>query len=126
MGIAEEQMPCWLITCDRCGEGDGGDEHSGYHWPSEREARQQVKDSDWIELPDGRLLCMSCWEDEIPDEVACPRCAAPVGELCRRPDVGWVPTCDERIAAWAAANPPDPAAAPVETGDGADAREGER
>lgn len=104
MAIVEELRPCWTVTCDHCGDGDD-DEYGGHtHWGSEREARDAV-DGDWVTLDDGRLLCMSCWEGEIPDEVPCPRCGAAVGATCVG-EAHWTPTCEERIEAWAVANPP--------------------
>lgn len=106
--IVEETRPCWTITCDCCGDGDDNEFGGHVHWESEEAARREVETSDWATLADGRLVCEICWDEVIPDEVACPRCGAAVGEPCVYPEADWagrVVTCDERIEAWAAAHP---------------------
>lgn len=104
MGITVEQHPCWLITCDICGDGDNSEYDGHYHHATEADARAAIRDIDWRELPDGRLVCMPCWEDHIPGKVACPWCKVPVGTCCVRPSFDPV-VHDERLAAWAAAHP---------------------
>ncbi len=110
MSLTVEDKPCWTVTCDVCGEGDGGDDPvSHFHYPTADEARKAVRGMDWWESKDGKHACYGCVEGGV-DEIACPKCDAASDEPCRiesEPPFSWQAPCDERIAAWFAARPQD-------------------
>lgn len=96
--IQVEQTPCWKVTCDRCGEGDNTEHGGHFHYATEAEALTSVRNYDWM-LVDGHHLCPTCWEDGIPEEVACPDCGVGTGACCtgERP---FTPTHEARVRAW--------------------------
>lgn len=84
MPLTVEQHPCWIVTCDRCGEGDNSEYGCSFHHPTEAEARDSLTSCDWIELEGGLWLCLDCWEAER-SKLPCPhggRCNGGCGDDC--------------------------------------------
>ena len=88
--ITREEHPCWVPTCDFCGEGDGEDGAS-FHYATEREAREAIEGVDWRQLEDGRWQCLSCHEERIAQDAAEVECEAS-GHI-------WHPFDDVRVCA---------------------------
>lgn len=87
MALTVEQHPCWVAVCDGCGEGDNEEYGLSFHHMTEAEARQSLTATDWTELPDGRWLCLDCWET-ARSELPCPhggRCTGACGSSCPDP-----------------------------------------
>lgn len=82
MSIEEGLKPCWTITCDRCDESMGSDEFGCVHHADRGDAEEVIKDSDWYEAANGKLICDSCIEGGNVHEVACPKCGAEPDENC--------------------------------------------
>jgi hypothetical protein len=72
--LRREDHPCWVATCDWCGEGDNDEYGGSYHHFTEEEARRQLTMADWRQLEDGTWLCSTHCYDEAkaaprkPDE----------------------------------------------------------
>lgn len=64
MGLVREEHPCYVPTCDGCGEGDNSEYGGSFHYPTEAVAKESLRDSEWVELPDGRWLCFTCFDEE--------------------------------------------------------------
>lgn len=98
MGVRVEAQPCWTITCDTCGEGDNAEYGGHFHYGSESEAKQAVRDADWRENADGTLICDACIDnakEAMHDAIVgwawvCPGCGwgnpdVPACRSCGRP-----------------------------------------
>ena len=68
--ITREEHPCWVPACDFCGEGDNSEYGGGFHYASEREAREAVEGADWRRLDDGCWQCLTCHENLIAQAAA--------------------------------------------------------
>lgn len=80
-----------LLICDVCGERmENGDYGSYVVADGLDEARQLIGDNEWRQEPDGRLECMSCFEErDLAARVhECPTCGAPPSKPCNAPREG--------------------------------------
>lgn len=94
MALTECKTPCWIVACDRCGEGDEREHGGCYHHASRGDAVAQLRDSDWVIGDDGSAVCWECFSKSRA-EIACPHGAGCTGGEC-----GHCPT-DEAILAHA-------------------------
>ena len=71
MSLSECPTPCWVAVCDRCGEGDNGEDGGSFHHESKATALASVRDQDWLVSEDDELLCFECAEEMIA-QLPCP------------------------------------------------------
>jgi hypothetical protein len=73
MGAHRHEDPCWEVSCDRCGDGDGVETYQHYHYETLAEMVETVENCDWEVIDNGRgpiaFYCLDCWE-EIQDQAA--------------------------------------------------------
>lgn len=66
--ITREPEPCWLVTCDACGEKLGSEEVGWLHFEKHEEAVEACANYDWrIRRDDDGLItgtiCSTCAEE---------------------------------------------------------------
>lgn len=82
MGLVREEHPCWVPTCDRCGEGDNAESGGSFHYSSEAEAVMALGGMDWHRAQDGSWLCYDCYDEARTEQYACPHGAGCTGRGC--------------------------------------------
>jgi hypothetical protein len=81
MGLVQESHPCWVVVCDRCHDGDGED--GGYfHHATQAQAEEHIRGLDWAQALDGSWLCLSCYEEAVTEQYACPHGAGCNADTC--------------------------------------------
>lgn len=101
MSVQAEQVPCWSVTCDQCGEGDA--DGGAFHYGSRVEAVEAVQGAEWVVTDSGAAFCRSCWEEGC-ETVPCSACGAQVEHPCHEAHEGVLRLpCGSRVEAWAAA-----------------------
>lgn len=81
--IVREDHPCWVPSCDRCGEGDNSEYGGSFHYASAAEAARTLRDMDWEQAQDGSWLCFECYGEARAEQHACPhgaRCNGTCGD----------------------------------------------
>jgi hypothetical protein len=63
MPLTENSRPCWVPTCDTCGDGDNSEYGGSFHYDSRGQAVEAVEGVDWTVHDDGRLECFGCREE---------------------------------------------------------------
>jgi hypothetical protein len=66
--ITRETEPCWVVTCDNCGEAQGGDDFGVVHHSSHEQAVDACKDYEWTVRRDNDglitgIVCTTCAEE---------------------------------------------------------------
>lgn len=74
MAIEQIEQACWILTCDKCGENDEGENGGPIHWGSKEACEKYAIDTGcWHKRCDGSWICDSCHSSiiENPDCTEC-------------------------------------------------------